>query len=432
MLIIIKMFTVLALMVFLLKRKVPFGHAMLASTILLFLVTNPDIHNLFFAIHKTMIKPDTWFMLITLYFVMCLEHLLRTSGILKDFTASARKLFGSDRVLLGFMPAFLGFLPSLGGAIFSAPLVKEAGQRYQLSPERLTAINYWFRHIWEFTNPILPAILLASQLTKIPVGTLIANQFILTVAAAVIGIAVLLLGKPYRNPLPVGAAVSLAKGAQTTCRQDTNTAEALASSEDQASNQLGHFSAVRSILLAAGPIFLNILLVVVFNMNTALALGLVLAGMALILKLHKDQIKDMFLSSFDYHIQWGVINILLFQQMLDVTGTIDQIVMVFEGTAIPVAAVISITAFVVGLLVGSPQGFVAVSFPLVLPLAQGSLDVVAISYTAGLFGTMTSPAHLCQIVSLQYYKADFFKSLLPIIFMEILLLTFSLVYIYVL
>ncbi|NLI91931.1 MAG: DUF401 family protein [Peptococcaceae bacterium] len=59
------------------------------------------------------------------------------------------------------MPAFLGFLPSLGGAIFSAPLVRESGQRYGLSAEKLTVINYWFRHIWEFSNPIVPAVLLA-------------------------------------------------------------------------------------------------------------------------------------------------------------------------------------------------------------------------------------------------------------------------------
>jgi hypothetical protein len=115
MLILLKMCAVLTLMVFLLKRKTPFGNAMLVSTLLLFLITTPKLNILFDSVQKTVTKPGTWFMLITLYFVMCLEYLLRTSGILKDFTASARKLFGSDRVLLGFMPAFLGFLPSLGG-----------------------------------------------------------------------------------------------------------------------------------------------------------------------------------------------------------------------------------------------------------------------------------------------------------------------------
>ncbi len=166
----LKMLAVLVVMVFLLKRKTPFGNAMLASTLLLFLITNPNPVLLFQAINQTITNFDTWAMFITLYLVMCLEHILRTSGILKDFTASARKLFGSDRILLALMPAFLGFLPSLGGALFSAPLVKESGERYRLSAERLTVINYWFRHIWEYCNPIVPSVLLASQLTGVPLG----------------------------------------------------------------------------------------------------------------------------------------------------------------------------------------------------------------------------------------------------------------------
>lgn len=420
--ILLKMLAVLTLMVFLLKRKTPFGNAMLASTLLLFVITNPTLSNLFISCQKTLTKPGTWVMVTTLYLVMCLEYLLRTSGILKDFTASALKLFRSDRVLLGFMPAFLGLLPSFGGAIFSAPLVKEAGARYQLSAERLTAINYWFRHIWEFSNPILPAILLASELTRIPVGILIGNQLIFSVASVVIGVSVLLMGKPYRNPLPPKS------------NNKPEASKPLSESDNPSihkSNSTSMIFAIRSIFFAAGPIFLNLVLVVVFHMNTALSLILVVGGMAIILRMSREKIKNMLISSFDFPMLWGVLTILFFQQMLDTTGTIDQIVTVFENSGIPAVAIISITAFIIGLLVGSPQGFVAVALPLSIPLAPGNLDVIAISYLAGFVGTMTSPAHLCQIVTLQYFKADFLKSLLPIIFMEILLVIFGLTTIYI-
>lgn len=412
MLIIYKMLGVLAFLIFLLRRKTQFGSAMLAATLLLFILTIPETSILFQAASNTVVKPGTWFMMLTLYFVMCLEYILRTSGILKNFTTSARKIFRSDRVLLGFMPAFLGFLPSLGGAIFSAPLVKEAGKRYSLSPERMSAINYWFRHIWEFTNPITPAILLASQITRIPVGSLIANLFIFTIAATVIGIFVLLMGKAYIAPA--------LDTKETLPLQDRNTEVSTPPS-----------LIYKSILLAAGPIFINIFLVVVFNMNTALALGLVLIAMSLILKLNISQTKNMFVSSFTFSIQWAVINILFFQEMLFVTGTIDQIVVVFESSGIPVIAIISFTAFIIGLLAGSLQGFVAVAFPLILPLAQNNMDVIAMSYVAGVFGAMSSPAHLCFIVTIEYFKADFIKSLLPIILMEIMMVLFAITYIYI-
>ncbi|NLI91932.1 MAG: DUF401 family protein [Peptococcaceae bacterium] len=234
-------------------------------------------------------------------------------------------------------------------------------------------------------------------------------------AATIIGVLALLTGKSYN-----------------TFRHKSFQEEIKSNGQIQNDrNHDGQYTAIRSILLASGPIFINLILVVIFHMNTALALGLVLTGMAIILKLDKVKIKDMLVSSIDYPVQWGVLNILLFQQMLEATGTIDQIVSVFASSGIPVVAIISLTAFITGLLVGSPQGFVAVAFPLVLPLAQGSMDVVAMSYLCGVFGTMTSPAHLCQIVTLQYFQADFLKSIIPIIFMEIGMVVFGFIYIYI-
>lgn len=394
---------VLAVMVVLLKKKTLFGHAMLAASIILFAITNPSWEILWSSITKTITEPGTWSMLITLYLVMCLEYMLRTSGLLKDFTASSRKLFRSDRAILGFMPAFLGFLPSLGGAIFSAPLVKEAARNYSLSPERLAAINYWFRHIWEYSNPIFPALLLASQLTRIPTSTLISHQLILSAAAAVIGILFLLTGKAYRRPPQ-----------EENCQSDDDILTK---------------KALRSILLGAGPIMLNIFLVIFFDMNTALALGLVIIIMTFILKYNPRNILKMLSSSFDKGMLWGVLNIILFQQILENTGSIREIVSVFEGSSIPAAVIIGLTAFTIGLLTGSTQGFVAVAFPLAYALGPGNLDLIALGYVTGTFGAMTSPAHLCLIVTLEYFKADFIKTLLPIILMGLILILFTIGYI---
>lgn len=427
MMILFKMLMVLFLLVFLIKRKTQFGSAMLAASLLLFIMTLPKVPILFQAAYNTVSKPGTWYMILTLYFVMCLEYMLRTSGILKSFTTSARKVFGSDKVILAFMPAFLGFLPSLGGAIFSAPLVKEAGNRYDLSPERMAAINYWFRHIWEYTNPILPALLLASQLTRVPVATLISNFFVFTVAATIIGILVLLTGKAYRISTHAQDVISDSNSSASPSNVQDTPHENIEPDE----NNISTNAIYRSILLAAGPIFINIILIVVFKMNTALAIGLVLTAMGLILKLNLLQTKKMIVSSFSFNIQWAIINILFFKEILFATGTIDQIITIFESSGIPIIAIISITAFVIGLLIGNPQAFVAVAFPLILPLTQSNMDVIVMSYVSGFFGTMCSPAHLCLIVTIEYFKADFIKTLLPIILMQAMMIIFALTYIYV-
>jgi hypothetical protein len=40
----------------------------------------------------------------------------------------------------------------------------------------------------------------------------------------------------------------------------------------------------------------------------------------------------------------------------------------------------------------------------------------------GIAGQMITPTHVCLTVTLDYFKADFFKTLRPVVVMEILLL----------
>jgi hypothetical protein len=428
MLIFFKMILVLILMIFLLRKRIQIGHAVFTCSLLLFFLTSPDLHNLLTAFQATLFHFTTWNMVITLYLVMCLENLLRTSGILKSFTAAARKIFGSERALLVFMPSFLGFLPSLGGAIFSAPMVYEAGKRYRLSPELNTTINYWFRHIWQFCNPILPAILLASAFTHIPLGKIIAHQFIFSLAALLIGILFLLTGKAYATPLPEEHWLSPGNtpiennpplGDNPPAENNNSPEEAFSSRELR-----------NSIILAAGPILANVFLVVFFNLNTALAMGLVLMAMVLILKFNLRQIKNMLASSLDYRIEWGVISILFFQNILNVTGTIDGMITFFQSSGIPGVAVVCLVSFFVALSTSIDQSFVAVAFPLIGALSGDSLNAVAAAYLCGTAGMMLSPTHLCLLVSVEYFKANFFKSLRPVILMEIILVAFGFSYLF--
>lgn len=70
------------------------------------------------------------------------------------------------------MPAFLGLLPSLGGARFSAPIVQEASEGIAVDDEQKSAINLWFRHIFEFSNPLMPGVILAAVLRTFRSGDL--------------------------------------------------------------------------------------------------------------------------------------------------------------------------------------------------------------------------------------------------------------------
>lgn len=395
---IVKVLLTLLIIVVLLQRKVSLGNAMFAGAILLLLICSPQLATLASASKELVFTASTWEILLALYLVMCLEYQLRTSGIIDGLMTASRSLLKSDKVLLALMPAFLGFLPSLGGAIFSAPLVEEAGKPYTLSPERKAAINYWFRHLWECTNPIIPALLLASEIAQVPISALVGSMLWVSVLCLVIGWLF------YIWPLKRQTAFS----ASTT----SNTIQ-------------GNHS--RNLLLSIGPIAANFLLVVGFNLGPALSMLLVVITMTLVLRMPLTNISTMLQHAFDRKLLWGIIGILFFQYMLKQTGIIADVALVLKSSGIPMMVVIGAIGLIAGILTGTSQGFVAITFPLIAAISTGNLTMAVVAYVTGFVGQMLSPAHLCLLVTVDYFKADFLKSLQTITLLSaVILLVLSL------
>ncbi|MCX7779732.1 MAG: DUF401 family protein, partial [Negativicutes bacterium] len=215
-------------------------------------------------------------------------------GVIDGMMATARLIFRSDRILLAMMPAFLGFLPSLGGAIFSAPLVERAASQYALSAETKTTINYWFRHVWEFTNPIFTGMLLASHISGIPLSVLVTHMAWLTLFSLAIGW--LFLISPLRRP------------------QAAHTAPPKSSD-----------NGYRYLVLAAGPVVANFVLVIAFNFSASAAMALVVAAMAFVLRQSFADVRAMFAAAFDRKMLWGIVGILFFQNILRQTGVIGDV-----------------------------------------------------------------------------------------------------------
>ncbi len=65
-----------------------------------------------------------------------------------------------DRTAAAVLPALIGLLPMPGGALFSVPMVETALCRNPMTGEQRTAVNCWFRHIWEYWWPLYPAVAL--------------------------------------------------------------------------------------------------------------------------------------------------------------------------------------------------------------------------------------------------------------------------------
>ena len=143
---------------------------MLAAGLFIWLVRSARPDDLLTALTAMLTAPRTYDIILALYFVMCLEIELRVSGALHDMVEALKRKFSGVKVLLALMPAFLGLLPSPGGARFSAPIVEELSQSISISQETKAAINFWFRHLFEFSSPIIPGMILACSIAGVAFG----------------------------------------------------------------------------------------------------------------------------------------------------------------------------------------------------------------------------------------------------------------------
>ena len=208
----------LLIIIVLLRRRVPIGPAILTAGIFIWAAAAPQPRYLWNAWIETFSAYRTYDLIFALYFVMCLEIELRTGGILDDLVRSLHRLLKSPRLTLAIMPAFLGLLPSLGGARFSAPIVEITAKGLNLTAEHKANINFWFRHIFEFSSPIIPGMLMACSIAAIPFSSLLLHLAWVTPLFFLVGW--LILMRPLKLPphiLTETGKVNLAKELKTLC-----------------------------------------------------------------------------------------------------------------------------------------------------------------------------------------------------------------------
>ena len=169
------------------------------------------------------------------------------------------------------------------------------------------------------------------------------------------------------------------------------------------------------------------------GVGAAVSMGVVAATMVFVLMgtNRAVPIRDIFIGAIEWKLLRDVTCILFFIQLLDVTGVLGQVVESFKAAPLPTPVIIAGLSFLIGVLTGMSQGHVAIVMPIVALLAPaGSLDLVGVALVFGVGGQMITPTHVCLIVSLDYFKADFFKTLIPVIVAEAALLGVFSIYSY--
>ena len=390
----------LLIIIVLLRFKIPIGACMMASGLFIWALRSASPISLLQAFYETFTLPRTYDIIFALYFVMCLEIELRLSGALTDMVKALRRMFSNVKILLAAMPAFLGLLPSVGGARFSAPIVEELSTQIKLSPEHKAAINFWFRHLFEFSSPIIPGMIMACSIAEVTFGEFISHLCWVTVLAIAVGWLILI--RPIKIPRTKKIVETAAE-----IRHERN-----------------------GLLLALLPVASVFMVVVFAGLNASTATGMVVAAWVFVLAAvgRRVGVKKIFLGAFDWKMSLNICCILYFIQLLSVTEVLGEIVAAFQASPLPVPVIIACVSLIIGILTGMSQGHVAIVMPIVAAMGTGDLNLAGVAMVFGVAGQMLTPTHVCLIVTIDYFKADLLRTLKPILLGEILVMAIFSVY----
>jgi len=379
----LKLTLVFAGIVLLLNRKWNLGLVLLLASVAIGLLFAHPLAEIGRDVLLATIDPLTLRLALIVVLIMTLGELLRQTAGLKGIVEALQALIPNGRIVIAALPALVGLLPMVGGAILSAPMVDEVGDRLGAERERKTFVNYWFRHIWEPILPVYPSMVLATELLGLTTTQLAGTTWSLMVPAVAGGLIFGLLGLPR-----IG-----------------NTAP----------SPMSRQQSLRILAASIWPIALVIILSLTLLVGERFTLILsLLVTIALMMTVKHIPLRDLGTILCE-RVPWKSVAVifgaLIFRRVLDTSGAVLATSDALTDLRIPLAVIAFAVPFIAGLLTGLMTAAFGISFPVILPLVVVDSGTVAPGWaawllTGGFLGTMFSPVHLCLALTRVYFQAQ--------------------------
>jgi len=324
----------------------------------------------------TLVDRQTLTLLVVVASALALSRLMEVKGLLTSLTATLERL--GPRLAMHFVPATIGLVPMPAGALVSATALRDLSNRMGLAPERVTFINYWFRHTWESSLPVYPAI--------------IATSIILSVQLSSVTLTL----------LPMTALV-IALGIFSSYRMLQHK------KRDQTEERMSTRSIVYDLLRASWPILLIVVLVLA-GVEAVVAFPLALVLLACQQKAKWPELKTALKYGADLQILFLLFAVMLFKTTIEGAGAAYALFSDMQYIGLPTPVLLAFLPFLTGFATGISMGFAGISLPLLVPfVALGSQlngYALMLAYISGYVGVLLSPVHLCLILSTEYFKAS--------------------------
>jgi len=420
MLSVVKIVAIFALICWLTARRIPLGFSLLGGAVLvglLFGMPPGDIAEGFLA-HGT--SPKTIELALMIGLIMTLSHLLQAAGLTGRMVTTLEALIRNTKARLAILPGLIGLLPMPGGALFSAPMVKEASSGGGYEAHHVTAINHWFRHVWEYCWPLYPGLILLSSLPGVELSLFqyCGVQLPLTLVAMLAGF-IFVFGRvrppaapaSSSQPLPrrlsafLGAVAPIGVLLVVTVAIELTLRKILPSLVPY----LPAFQAQVASLCEKWPWPTK---------SSSLVLGLMVSiGFLLVTNpiSPREEGRKLVRSKQLWLVVFMAFSVKIFAGIVVESQAAGEVAKWLQAYHVPPLVIAALLPFLVGLIAGYTPTYVGVAYPLLLGLVAGEpthvkLAYMVFAYPWGFTGVLLSPAHACLVTTLEYFQADMAKT----------------------
>jgi len=416
-----------ALILVLARLKLPLAAAILIGAIACGVGFRMEPGRLVVCIAEAVVRPRTICLMIIVSCLMGLSGTMQAGGQMARIVELARMALRRPAVTMAALPALIGMLPMPGGALFSAPMVESAAGGEKVPPGKMSAINYWFRHVWEYWWPLFPGVIVAVGTTGVGLGNFALFHFPLSVISILAGLVIFRKTHPNlhvkSSPPPEGTKRSFVKATSSiwmvllvwgavklvivlllgsSARHGGSAAPA------------GYTQFLQKAIYTYLPIMAGIVVSLVFT--------------TIVNKIDRAAARKIWTDRRIRQMVLLVGGVMVFQHVLDQADAPARIAEELTAMKVPVVAVFAILPLVAGLVMGIAVGFVGTSFPILIGMLAAWPDAgdwrpyIALAYLFGHMGQMISPLHLCHVVSNKYFKTSFgpvYAQLLPVVVLTV-------------
>ena len=400
-----KLGAILAIMLVMVRLKVNVGLALILGSVLCGLWFRQGLQDMAGSVGTAAADPGYAALVSVIMLILILNHTLQQSGQIKRIVEVFFRVCRRPKTTLVFFPALLGLLPMPGGALFSAPMVETTGAPLGLSAEDKTLINYWFRHIWEYSWPLYPGIILSASMSGYNIAQISLFQLPMVLAVIVAGYLF------YIRRLKMTASVTPTTGPAAGGSLRAFAAEItpiwlviLLFAVLKAAHAAGlAFKVLPDEGLLAGwlkqaPMVAAIVITVVYawlhNRMGRGAIGRVFW--------QKDMLDNLLIA----------VGIIVFAGIFSGSGAARQVAEELNDNDIPLWLVAMVLPFTVGAVTGITMNMVALTYPVILAslaapeVKDQAMGYMVLAFACGYAAILLTPIHICMVQSNEFFKLN--------------------------